>query len=74
MNSKQSTIEIRGMTCGACVRHVEGALRAVAGVDDVRVNLETGSATVEHLAFAPSPAELVAAITDAGYEARVEPS
>ena len=65
------TLEVRGMTCGACVRHVEGALRAVAGVTKVSVDLTHGSAIVEHDATDVSEANLIAAVIDAGYEARV---
>ena len=36
-----------GMTCAACVRRVDKALRAVDGVRNVNVNLVTHRATVE---------------------------
>ena len=40
-------LKIEGMTCGHCVARVEKALAAVAGVSDVSVGLESGSAIVE---------------------------
>lgn len=45
----QKTIEVRvgGMTCASCVRAVEGVLREVKGVEDVRVNLATETATLK---------------------------
>jgi P-type Cu+ transporter len=40
-------IGITGMTCAACVRRVEKAVRAVPGVAEVSVNLVTNTATVQ---------------------------
>ncbi len=44
----RKTVEIRvgGMTCAACVRAVQHALQALEGVEEVRVNLATETATV----------------------------
>ena len=42
------TLNIHGMTCVACVRRVESALKTVEGVSDATVNLATGRATVIH--------------------------
>ena len=43
---------VTGMTCSACSAHVEKAVRRVAGVRDVTVNLLTNSMVVEADAFA----------------------
>ncbi|KLU61921.1 copper-exporting P-type ATPase A [Peptococcaceae bacterium CEB3] len=61
------TIPVRGMTCEHCVRRVTQALTSLPGTDDVRVNLDQGSAT-----FAFNPAQVTmeevrAAIEEAGY-------
>ena len=56
------------MHCNNCTRHVDKALRAVAGVSAVEVNLPDGSAKVTH----DDKVELgvlVSAIESAGYEA-----
>lgn len=58
-----------GMTCAACVRRVDKALRAVDGVRDSNVNLVTHRATVTVAAGAASVDALAAAIEKAGYEA-----
>ncbi len=42
-----TTLEIRGMTCGFCVRQVEQALEKVGGVSSVAVNFATETAKVE---------------------------
>jgi len=59
---------ITGMTCGACVRHVTAALRAVPGVHEVQVDLRAGAARVRH-AGSTTLAELRAAVERAGYGA-----
>jgi Cu+-exporting ATPase len=61
-------LPIGGMTCAACVRHVEHALSKVEGVLTVNVNLATERATVEYLGGATGPAQLRQAVADAGYE------
>mgnify|MGYP001283285921 CR=1 FL=1 len=38
---KRISLSIEGMTCAACVIHVEHALKDVKGVDVARVNLAT---------------------------------
>ena len=66
--SKQTELRIEGMTCGACVRHVTEALEGTVGVTRARVDLERGSATVEHAAGVAA-SELTAAVANAGYSA-----
>ena len=61
-------IGIIGMTCAACVRRIEKALRAVPGVREATVNLVTNRATVGFDPAVTSTAALEAAIQKAGYE------
>jgi Cu+-exporting ATPase len=56
------------MTCASCVSHVTKALRGVPGVLDASVNLATERAEVRH--DGASAVALVAAVEEAGYEAR----
>ncbi len=63
---------IEGMTCTSCVSHITKAVRKVEGVEVVKVDLGSDSATV---GFDPAQTSLTAiaeAIRRAGYEARVE--
>ena len=65
---------VEGMTCASCVSRVERALRKVPGVLSASVNLAAGTAAVEYLPGAVSPADLRAAVEGAGYAVpRVEP-
>ena len=64
-------LDIRGMTCAACVGRVEKALRRVPGVAAADVNLALERADVILQAPAAEPAALIEAVEDAGYEASV---
>ena len=64
------TLNVTGMMCQHCVAHVTKALEGVAGVSSVSVSLEDGTATVEAAEDVTNEA-LVAAVVDAGYEAKV---
>jgi len=62
-------LQIKGMSCRHCVKAVTDALSAVAGVSAVEsVELESGVAVVQGSAAVD---DLVAAVKQAGYEARV---
>jgi Cu+-exporting ATPase len=60
-------IAVRGMTCASCVARVEKALKKVPGVEDASVNLATEKANVRGARLDADA--LVAAVTQAGYEA-----
>jgi Au+-exporting ATPase len=61
-------LSIDGMTCASCVGRVERALKVIPGVTEAVVNLATERATIRGNAVA---ATLIAAIEDAGYEAKL---
>ena len=61
------SLNIGGMTCAACVSHVEKALREVDGVESSAVNLATERATVQFATGAAGIEDLRAAVEDAGY-------
>src|SRR4051812_9017201 len=62
------SLEIGGMTCGACAARVDRALRSVKGVREAAVNLTTNTARVQGDV---RDSELVSAIENAGYTAKV---
>jgi copper chaperone CopZ len=63
-----TTLRISGMTCNGCVRHVDKALRALAGVSAVEVSLAEQAAKVTHGDATTLPA-MIAAVESAGYDA-----
>lgn len=67
-NILKTTISVGGMTCAACVRRVELALKAVDGVKEATVNLTTARATIIHGPDWAGVEGLKQAISDAGYE------
>jgi copper chaperone len=62
-------LKVNGMTCGFCVASVTKALKRVPGVQGVEVDLGSGMARVHGERAAHQVPELVAALSEAGYEA-----
>ena len=61
------TVNVEGMMCQHCVKHVHDALVKVEGVKNADVSLENKCAKVEYEGNVTDDA-LKAAVTDAGYE------
>jgi P-type Cu+ transporter len=68
MSAEVTELEVGGMTCGNCARHVTDALRAVPGVEHAAVALETQRATVRWK-DQPNVEAAVRAVKQAGYDA-----
>ena len=58
---------VRGMTCGACARHVQAALEQQSGVRAAHVDFASGVANVELDEPAPSFEAMHHAVANAGY-------
>ena len=69
VGTRKVTLGIDGMTCAACVSHVENALSSVQGVEAASVNLATERATVEYVQGVAGIADLRHAVEDSGYSA-----
>ena len=61
-------LQVQGMTCGACVRHVTQALSTIAGVEAVEVDLQSGRVRIDGDV---ENAALIAALNGAGYPAQL---
>jgi len=57
---------VEGMTCRHCSMTVENALKAVHGVDSVKVDLDSGKVAVQGLGY--SPDLLIRAVESKGYK------
>jgi copper chaperone CopZ len=68
---RQATLNIEGMSCGHCLNAVNRALSAVPGVRIEAIRI--GRAEVSYDESLTAPAQLEAAVTDAGYRATVQP-
>lgn len=61
------TIKVKGMSCQHCVASVTKALSDIAGISDVKVDLETGNASfTENTVTAPET--ITKAIAAIGFE------
>ena len=60
-------LKVTGMTCGGCTSNVTHALKAIAGVGDVKVSLAAGEATVQNDERLTSSDQLKSAVKVAGY-------
>lgn len=63
----EKVLNIEGMVCMNCVKHVDKALREIQGIKDVKVSLEDKTAQVQLGEDVPDDV-LKAAIEDAGYQ------
>ncbi len=70
--TRRLELPIGGMSCAACVARVEKGLARVAGVSEARVNFATERAMVTFDPARVQPGDLVRAVRELGYEARVE--
>jgi len=65
MSTTITTYDVKGMTCGHCVRSVTEEITGVEGVSAVEVDLEAGTAVVTGDVAAEA---VKAAVVEAGYE------
>jgi Cu+-exporting ATPase len=68
LNSTEIELLIDGASCGSCVNKIESALKQVRGVDLAEMNFAQRTVTV---AGKVSPAELIKAVEQAGYHAKM---
>ena len=72
IGTAKASLRITGMTCAACVMHVENALTTVEGVSAAQVNLATERAEVEFIPGVAGFDEFREAVSGAGYGVEVE--
>ncbi len=65
---QQTTILVGGMSCAACVRRMENALKEVPGVADAAVNLATSRAVIKHSPRIVTVDVLKGVVEEAGYQ------
>ncbi len=62
-------LEVKGMSCENCVKHVRRALEDTPGVDSAEVSLAQGYAVIRH-DESTTAKDLIAAVEEEGYEAQ----
>ena len=63
------TLDVQGMSCGACVGHVTRALQALDGVQSAQVSLQDKQAVITYDPARVQVAQMVEAVAEEGYEA-----
>jgi len=66
----KENFQVSGMTCAACVSHVEKSVQSVQGVSSVSVNLFSGRMVAEYDASV-TPQMIIAAVEKGGYGAKL---
>ena len=64
------TLNVEGMSCGHCVKAVEGSVGKLKGVSNVKVHLENGTVDVEYNADAVTLDTIKETIDDQGYDVK----
>ncbi len=67
---KEIALEVAGMSCMMCVKHVTRALQEVPGVSRADVTLSPPRAVVRYDPSMAGPDAMIAAIRKAGYDAK----
>jgi copper chaperone CopZ len=67
---RQTTLSVTGMRCNSCVARIDRAMRAVAGVASIEVELRKGLVHIQH---APNvvASQLIEGVRAAGYASEV---
>jgi copper chaperone CopZ len=65
----KTNVSVAGMTCGHCVSSVSEELEGLAGVENVRVDLNSGGISTVTITSTKelSPSEIGEAVAEAGY-------
>jgi copper chaperone len=62
------TLNVKGMSCGHCVKAVEGSVGELTGVNQVKVNLDNGTVDVEFNGAEVTLDQIKETIDDQGYD------
>ncbi len=64
------TLNVQGMSCGHCVKAIEGSVGELNGVNAVKVNLEAATVDIEFNPQEVSLDKIKETIDDQGYEVK----
>lgn len=65
---EKATLNVSGMSCGHCVKAVEGSVGELKGVSNVKVHLENGTVDVEFNSSEVTIDAIKETIDDQGYD------
>ncbi|WP_170007464.1 copper chaperone CopZ [Bacillus fonticola] len=64
------TLHVEGMSCGHCVKSIEGSVGELTGVQNVAVDLENGKVSVQFDSASVSLNKIKETIDDQGYDVK----
>jgi copper chaperone len=70
LNMEKVTLNVQGMSCGHCVKAVEGSVGALQGVNTVKVDLQAATVDVEFDNQQVTLDEIKETIDDQGYDVK----
>ncbi|MCU6600297.1 copper chaperone CopZ [Peribacillus frigoritolerans] len=62
------TLNVKGMSCGHCIKAIEGSVGKLSGVNSVKVNLDSGTVEVEFNSNEVTLNSIKETIDDQGYD------
>ncbi|MGG0299587.1 copper chaperone CopZ [Bacillus albus] len=65
---EQLTLQVEGMSCGHCVNSIEGSVKKLQGVEQVKVQLAEGTVEVTIDSSAVTLKDIIAVIEEQGYD------
>jgi copper chaperone len=65
---EKMTLNIKGMSCGHCINSIEGSVGKLSGVTTVKVNLDSGTVSVEFNPNEVTIDKIKETIDDQGYD------
>jgi copper chaperone len=69
-NPQDTVLEVQGMSCPSCIRHISAALTEIDGVGQVDVKLRDGIVLVKHDAAQAPVTQLISTLDVEGYAAK----
>ena len=66
----QIHLNVAGMTCGSCVKHVTKALESLDGVSNIHVDLQNGKVHLDRTSWMSD--DLIYALNEGGYPTQLD--
>jgi copper chaperone len=65
---EKMTLNVKGMSCGHCINAIEGSVGKLSGVTTVKVNLDSGTVSLEFNPNEVTIDKIKETIDDQGYD------
>lgn len=65
---EKTTLNVKGMSCGHCIKAIEGSVGTLSGINSVKVDLDSGTVEVEFNQNEVTLDSIKETIDDQGYD------